>query len=602
MRPGPLAVNRPSRPYASVPHFDPRPTWPPEGTIVQESTPATTLAAPGRARRPWRAILAVVAAFVVAGAALIIAVQVARPTQPAAPTVALPAPRFVDEAVAAGVTHAYDGEFDFFVGGGVAAFDCDDDRKPDLYFAGGSGAAALFRNRSTAGGALAFERIASPTTDLASVTGAYPLDIDGDRHTDLAVLRLGENVILRGLGDCRFERANEALHIDGGDGWTTAFSATWEGSSTLPTLAFGDYLLLDSTGEWTGDCADDALVRPNPGVGASGYGAPIPLRPSWCTLSMLFSDWDRSGRRDLRVSNDRHYYRDGEEQLWRIEPGSSPRLYTEADGWKPLQIWGMGIASQDVTGDGYPEVYLTSQADNKLQTLADGPSKPDYKDIALRHGATAHRPFTGDVTLPSTAWHPAFEDVNNDGLTDLYVSKGNVEGQTDYAMKDPSDLLIGQPDGTFVEGAVDAGIVDFAKARGAALVDLNDDGLLDLVQVVRRENVRLWRNVGSGDASVPKTMGRWIGVELDQDAPNHHAIGAWIDVKVGSAQTTRELTIGGGHVSGQLVPIHFGLGTADRAEVRVTWPDGEIGPWMTVEADHVVRIQRGGSTPTIVEP
>ena len=35
----------------------------------------------------------------------------------------------------------------------------------------------------------------------------------------------------------------------------------------------------------------------------------------------------------------------------------------------------MGIASQDLTGDGLPEVYLTSQADNKLQTLADGPAR-----------------------------------------------------------------------------------------------------------------------------------------------------------------------------------------------------------------------------------
>ena len=43
-----------------------------------------------------------------------------------------------------------------------------------------------------------------------------------------------------------------------------------------------------------------------------------------------------------------------------------------------MQIWGMGIASQDLSGDGYPEVYLTSQGDNKLQTLDDGyrPSRP----------------------------------------------------------------------------------------------------------------------------------------------------------------------------------------------------------------------------------
>ena len=58
---------------------------------------------------------------------------------------------------------------------------------------------------------------------------------------------------------------------------------------------------------------------------------------------------------------------------------SRRRQYTEADGWRPLQIWGMGIASQDLTGDGHPEVFLTSQGDNKLQTLAAGAARPDVQ-------------------------------------------------------------------------------------------------------------------------------------------------------------------------------------------------------------------------------
>ena len=516
----------------------------------------------------------------------------ARLTSAPSPAVALAPPRFIEEAAVAGVDHAYTGDFDYYVGGGVAAFDCDDDLMPDLYFAGGSAPAALFRNRSAPGGALAFDRVADAATDLTSVTGAYPIDIDGDRHTDLVVLRFGGYEVLRGLGDCRFATANGSLGLDGGSGWTTAFSATWEGAAPLPTLAIGRYGVVDAEDNVTA-CADGSLIRPD--RSGSMYAPPIPLKPSWCTLSMLFSDWDRSGRRDLRVSNDRHYYRDGEEQLWRIESGRPPRLYTHDEGWMPLQLWGMGIASQDLTDDGYPEVYLTSQADNKLQTLAEGPSKPTYQDIALRRGATAHRPFAGDDKLPSTAWHPAFEDVNNDGFIDLYVSKGNVERQLDYAMRDPSNLLIGQPDGTFVEGAMEAGIVDFEKARGAAVVDLNADGLLDLVQVVRRANIRLWRSLGSGDATKPAAMGRWIGVALDQDAPNHDAIGAWVEVKAGGRQVIREVTVGGGHASGQLGPIHFGLGSADRAEVRVTWPDGEVGPWLTVDADGLVQIRRGAT-------
>ena len=189
------------------------------------------------------------------------------------------------------------------------------------------------------------------------------------------------------------------------------------------------------------------------------------------------------------MANDRNYYRDGEEQLWRVVPGEAPRLYTQADGWNPLQIWGMGIASQDLTGDGYPEVFITSQGDNKLQTLADGTAQPTYQDIALKRGVTAQRPFVGGDVLPSTAWHPEFEDVNNDGYVDLFVTKGNVEAEPDYATRDPNDLLLGQPNGTFVEGAEAAGIVSFNRARGAALVDLNLDGLLDLVVVNRQANV-----------------------------------------------------------------------------------------------------------------
>jgi hypothetical protein len=206
-----------------------------------------------------------------------------------------------------------------------------------------------------------------------------------------------------------------------------AFSATWEGPATLPTLAFGNYILDPDNPDPDNLCAENVLVRP------ARAGAATPLRrsltPAWCAQSVLFSDWDRSGRRDLRISNDRQYYSDlsdGQEQLWRIAPGEAPRLYTAADGWAPVRLNGMGIARYDVNGDGYPDAYLTSQGANVLQTLADGPSRPAFRDIALKLGVEATRPSTGGDPLPSTSWHPEFADVNNDGFVDLFVSKGNV--------------------------------------------------------------------------------------------------------------------------------------------------------------------------------
>ena len=65
-------------------------------------------------------------------------------------------PQFVADD--GGIDHRYDGDFQYFVGGGVAAFDCDDDGRSELFFAGGSAPAALYRNDSPIGGALRFSR------------------------------------------------------------------------------------------------------------------------------------------------------------------------------------------------------------------------------------------------------------------------------------------------------------------------------------------------------------------------------------------------------------------------------------------------------------
>jgi enediyne biosynthesis protein E4 len=529
----------------------------------------------------------------VLAAALIAAGVVLVRTNATSPASTAPgAPHFVDATASAGIDHTYTGDFAYVVGGGVAAFDCTGDGKSSLYFAGGSGPAALYRNDTPAGGPLRFTRLESPVTDLTGVMGAYPIDIEGRGITDLVVLRQGETVLLRGLGDCRFERANEDLGFDGRGPPATAFSATWELGQRLPTLAFGRYQD-EASNDRHHLCFDNVLYRP---AGAR-YGDPLPLRPSWCALSMLFSDWDRSGRMDLRVSNDAQYYlpTDGQEQLWRIAPGEDPRLYTAAEGWATLQVQGMGIASYDLTGSGYPDYFLTSQAANRLQTLASGPTRPTFRDAGMARGVNTAHPFAGDTNLPSTAWHAQFEDVNNDGFVDLFIAKGNVTDQPDYARRDPSDLLLGQPDGTFREAAEEAGMVTFDRGRGAALVDLSLDGLLDIVEVNYGAPVRIWRNVGAGSEAQPSVMGNWLDLRVVEDAPNADAIGAWVEVRSGERTQRRELTIGGGHASGQLSWTHFGLGAATTAEVRVTWPGGEVGPWQRVTSNMLSVLRHGAA-------
>ncbi|MFN3508994.1 MAG: CRTAC1 family protein [Allorhizobium sp.] len=497
-------------------------------------------------------------------------------------------PSFADETATSGIVSTYRGDWEFMVGGGAASFDCNTDGFPDLMLAGGEDKAKFYVNRSEQGGALIFEEQASGL-ELDKVIGAYPIDVDSDGNQDLVLLRSGENILMRGLGACRFERANETWAFDGGDAWSTAFSATWERGNAWPTLAVGNYIDRFEDFEPWGSCTDNWLHRP---VSATErrFAPPLPLNPSFCPLSILFTDWNRSGTPSLRVSNDREYYKGGQEQMWHVEPGQAPRLYTQEEGWKYLRIWGMGIASHDLDFDGYPEYVLTSMADNKLQKLAEIPAegnpKPSYADIAFAKGATAHRPYTGGEIRPSTAWHTDFEDVNNDGRTDLFIAKGNVAKMPDFAARDPNNLLVQGEDGKFIEMGDKAGVASMATGRGGALADFNLDGRIDLLVVNQGSQVEIWRNTTEG-------ADRFLQVALRQDGPNRDAIGAWIEVKTGEHVQRREITIGGGHVSGKTGWWHFGLGDQAETEIRVLWPDGEAGDWQRVEADGFYVVERG---------
>ncbi|MEJ6402448.1 CRTAC1 family protein [Yoonia sp. 2307UL14-13] len=446
-------------------------------------------------------------------------------------------PQFENHSTALG-GHSYTGGWEHFVGGGIAVFDCNDDTLPDIFAAGGETPAKLFINQDN------FTFKTGDITEITNVTGAYPLDINNDSILDLFIMRVGQNELQMGLGDCRFARGPE---LPPRDDWTTAFTAWWDHHGL--TMAIGNYVnRADPDGPF-GACDNNYLIRED-GI--------HPLTPGYCPLSMLAAN-DARGRPTLRISNDRHYYvRGGHEQMWDI---TEQRFLGPEDGWENVSLWGMGIASRDLTGDGKDEVMLTSMGDQLMQL-----ANPDgtYSAAPFSIGTYAQRPHTGDDGRPSTGWHAEFGDIDNDGRPDLFIAKGNVDQMPGLAMQDPNNLLMQNADGTFRETAATAGIATTERSRGAALADFDNDGRLDLVVMNRRAPMELYRN------STPDT-GNWLRINLTHDGPNTQAIGAQVRVN----DQRQQKTVGGGHAGGQALPLHFGLGDASQAEIKVTWPNGE---------------------------
>ncbi|MBR2657456.1 MAG: CRTAC1 family protein [Loktanella sp.] len=445
--------------------------------------------------------------------------------------------------------HIYGGGWEHFVGGGVAVLDCNANGLPDIFAAGGENPAMLLRND----GDFNFTQI--PLPELTGVTGAYPIDIDADGVMDLFVMRVGPNVVLRGDADCGFTDVTADWGVPAGDHWTTAFTAWWRDDGE-PVMAVGNYVDRNDPDGPFEACDTNQILTP----AADGYDS-TDLTPGYCPLSMLAAQ-DARGRLTLRLSNDRHYYvRGGHEQMWDI---ADERFLGAEDGWQNVSLWGMGIASRDLTGNGRDDVMLTSMGDQLMQLAQDDGT---YANAPYSIGTYAQRPHTGDDGRPSTGWHAEFADVDNDGRADLFIAKGNVDQMPGLAMADPNNLLMQQPDGTFTEAGLVAGIATTARSRGAALVDFDGDGRLDLIVVNRRAPLEIYRNVTTG-------TGNWLAVALEQSGGNRNAIGAVVTVATDHGNQSQQNTIGGGHAGGKALPLHFGLGAAENATITVTWPDG----------------------------
>jgi hypothetical protein len=131
---------------------------------------------------------------------------------------------------------------------------------------------------------------------------------------------------------------------------------------------------------------------------------------------------------------------------------------------------GGGVATGDLTGDGLPEVMLTSNLHGNHLYLNKGHFR--FQDITKEAGVGGKGFWATGVT---------FADVNGDGLLDIYVCyAGNIAGE-----RRANELYINQgldKNGvpTFKEEAAQYGLADEGFSTQAAFFDYDRDGFLDM--------------------------------------------------------------------------------------------------------------------------
>jgi enediyne biosynthesis protein E4 len=272
-------------------------------------------------------------------------------------------------------------------------------------------------------------------------------------------------------------------------------------------------------------------------------------------LGVAFADYDGDGFTDIFVANDVTnqflFHNNGNGTFTEVGMDSGAALTSDGK-----MLSGMGVAFQDYDNDGLPDLVVTQ--------LPHQPYVAFHNDGHGTFSAQELESGLGALSGKVSGWGVGLEDFDNDGWKDSFVMQGHVfdnintyDSSLNY--RDPP-LLAMNHNGRFVKA--DPGSDVPVAGRGAAFGDLNNDGWVDVVTTSLGERPELYLNRGG--------KSHWLTVTLRGKRSNRDGFGARVQVN----GQVRFATATGSYLSSNDKRLHFGLGTAETADVEINWPSG----------------------------
>jgi hypothetical protein len=537
-------------------------------------------------------------------------------------------PQFVDRAQAAGIRFVHDnghhGPFYYpeMIAGGCALLDVDGDGWLDLFLTQGAplpecavrGQEERYSNR------LYHNNHNGSFTDIthqAGVSGifagkkAYSIgcavgDYDNDGRDDLLVTTYGRCLLYHNNGgtaakrwSCTFSEVAERAGLRRKGFWTSAafFDADNDGYLDLLVCQYiryqpGDDIACGTSRTLLDYCPPgffpptrSALYHNN----RDGTFTDVTQRagltsPYNKALGVVTADFDGDGDQDIYIACDltpNLLYLNRGDATFKEEAIARGVAFNEAG--QPQAS--MGVDFRDYDGDLRPDLLVANywfENTNLFKNREHG----YFSDESYSAGL-------GATTLHRVGWGTALRDFDNDGHRDIYSHNGHVLLHPDQItpgarVRQRDQLFLQQPPSRFAEVSDRAGAWFKTEhmGRGAAFGDIDNNGTIDILAAQINEAPALLMNAGS--------QGHWLELRMIGTKSNRSAIGARVCVTAAGITQCDEVRSAYSYASANDLRVHFGLGTARRADqIVVRWPSGREEQWTSVAADQILTLVEG---------
>ncbi|QNI34684.1 CRTAC1 family protein [Alloacidobacterium dinghuense] len=310
--------------------------------------------------------------------------------------------------------------------------------------------------------------------------------------------------------------------------------------------------------------------------------------PGSKSLGVVLLDYDDDGWMDLFVANDTQankLYHNNHNGTFTDEAFATGVAFSDAGKARA----GMGADAADYDLSGHQSLVIGNFA-NESMALYQNDGSGLFTDKAMTDGI-------GPASASSLTFSTFFFDYDLDGLPDIFAANGHVADDVSVVTPtlhyaEPPLLFHNKGNGKFedVTDKVGSALRQPMVGRGAAYLDFDNDGDLDLVMTTSNGPAKLLRNDNGNQNDMLKVKA--IGTRSNRDG-----IGAKITVK-----TSKGLRLfgmvrdGSSYLSQSELPLTFGLGKPDADKtvvLEIVWPSGKKESIPNIKVNQFITLEEG---------